>query len=174
MSWMSVDSMYGEENIEISIEELAESLKTPQKRRISEVASDGVAEAAQSSETWKKKVEEYRRKGWLNPPEPQPMGYHAEDKWAFLKRLPKVTVSPNPYAINELIERGKNRGIVDLYSEREQRTKTKPLDEVYETEGLLPATVGRLDLYAERVKSRRRATSTEQTALALIRKYGLR
>ena len=50
--------------------------------------------------------------------------YHREDKWAWLKRLPKLTVTPNPNATYDLIERLHNREeMIDLYTEREMRAK---------------------------------------------------
>ena len=174
MSEMATDDMFDGMGFSISIRELAENIKSQQQRQTRAIASDEVVDTKQSPEAFKQKVEEWLRKGYLNPPEPQPAVYQTEDKWAFLKRLPKMAATANPYSINEAVERGKNRGLIDPYSESKRKGETKPLDEIYQKEGVLPATVGKLDLYRERVKSRRPPTSPEQAAMAMIKKYGLR
>jgi hypothetical protein len=178
MSEMATDDVSDGTGFSMSISELAEAIKTHQTNDSKRQADSSDPKKAQVEkmppDEFRRKVEEWLRKGYLNPPEPKPIIYQAEDKWAFLKRLPKVTVTTNPYAINEMIERGKHREPLDLYCERKQRGETKPLDEIYQEEGMLPAIEGKLDLYSERVKSRRPATSPERAAMAMIKKYGLR
>lgn len=178
MSEMATDDVSDGVGFSMSISEFAQTIKAHQtndsKRQVDSLESKNIPAERMPAEDFRRKVEEWLRKGYLNPPEPKPIIYQAEDKWAFLKRLPKITVSTNPYAINEMIERGKHREPLDLYGERKQRGETKRLDETYQEEMMLPATEGKLDLYSERVNSRRPPTSPERKALVLIGKYGLR
>ncbi len=170
--------MYAKENIEIDIRELAESLKAQQRKQadadsqFKPNASNGINKPKQSPEALRARMEEFLRKGWISaePKPTEPIVIKMEPKDAYLHRLPKV-LGACPYSVNEMLERGKNQGIInDLYGERQKQPK--PLDEVYRAEGMLPAEP--LDLYRQRNQIRRTATSPEKEALALIQKFGLR
>jgi hypothetical protein len=49
--------------------------------------------------------------------------YTKEDPWAFLKRIKRVTVKPNPHAIEEQIRECENRDILNLYEDRRMRER---------------------------------------------------
>lgn len=75
--------------------------------------------------------------------------YTQEDPWAFLKRIPKVTVRSNPYAVNEIIEQEQQKKIIDLYSERKQRERGEtPEVDLQAIEALGKSEL--IDLYQER------------------------
>jgi hypothetical protein len=55
---------------------------------------------------------------------PEPLlTYTQEDPWAFLKRIKRVTVTPNPNSLHELIQECRDGELIDMYEERRQREK---------------------------------------------------
>ena len=114
--------------------------------------SDGVGFSMKISEFIKLLNTKQERR---DPHEPLPV-YTPEDKWAFLKRLPKTTVRPNPYAINELIQRGEARQKIDLYAERRHRERDEtPKVDLEAIEAVITSKQkGQIDLYRERLLRR--------------------
>jgi hypothetical protein len=72
------------------------------------------------------------------------------DPWAFLlKGIQKTTVKPNPCGITELIERCRDRELIDMYEERRQRERGEtPEVNLRAIEALRKSEL--IDLYQER------------------------
>jgi hypothetical protein len=95
----------------------------------------------------------------LRPPERKDSSkpllvYTPEDPYAYLQRIPKTTVRPNANAITELIEEGKNKEVIDLWEERQMRSRGEtPKVDLEAIEALNKSEL--IDLYQERRLRRR-------------------
>ena len=80
--------------------------------------------------------------------------YTKEDPWAFLTRIKRVTVMPNPNAIPEQIQECKDRELINLYEEQRQRERGEtPKVDSEAIEALNKSEL--IDLYQERRLRRR-------------------
>ena len=118
---------------------------------MSEMATDDMSDGIGFSMKISEFLKRFRTKPERREPHKALVVYTQEDPYAFLKRLPKVTVKPNPYSINDLLEHGKNLPLNDMYSERHRK---RVQDDIGEKDTL--GQNGLIDLYSERMKRRRR------------------
>jgi hypothetical protein len=81
--------------------------------------------------------------------------YVKEDPWAFLSRIKRVTVTPNPNAIPEQIRECRDGELIDMYEERRQRERGEtPEVDLRAIEELGKSEL--IDLYQERKLRKRK------------------
>jgi hypothetical protein len=121
---------------------------------MSEMATDDMSDGVGFSMSISEFVKALRAKPESETPN-KPLLVYSPDPWAFLKRIPKTTVRPNPYAVNDLSEGCKDRGLLDLYTERRQRAKGEtPKVDLDAIEALDKSEL--IDLYQERKLRKRK------------------